>query len=74
MIVLEVVANVVRLVGLVTTVVGLWQSVGGLRLVVSGRIDERRQSAVSLKRGLPLLILGLLLLFGGMWLAGWAQT
>jgi hypothetical protein len=50
------------------TVGGLWCSVGGLRYVVSGRIDERRRSANSLKRGLPLLCLGLLLLFGGTWL------
>ena len=71
---LEVVANVVRLVGLVLTVVGLWKSAGGLRVVVSGRIDERRQSAESFKRGLPLLIVGLLLLCCGTWLAAWAQT
>lgn len=66
---LEFIANVMRVVGLVTTVIGLWRSVGGLRVVVSGRIDERRQSADSLKRGLPVLIVGLLLLCGGTWLA-----
>jgi hypothetical protein len=67
--VLEFVANIGRVVGTVMTVVGLWYSAGGLRVVVSGRIDERRQSANSLRRGLPLLLLGLFLLFGGAWLA-----
>ena len=62
-------ANVLRLAGLVATVVGLWFSTGGLRVVVSGRIDERRRAVDGLKRGLPLLVVGLLLLFGGMWLA-----
>ncbi len=71
---MEVFANVVRLVGLVVTIVGLWFSAGGLRVVVSGRIDERRQSANSMKLGLPLLVVGLLLLFGGSWLANWVQT
>jgi hypothetical protein len=72
--VLEFVANVVRVVGTVMTVVGLWYSAGGLRVVVSGRIDERKKSAKSLRRGLPLLAVGLLLLFGGVWLATWAQA
>lgn len=72
MTVLEVLANVVRFVGLAMAVVGLWYSARGLRVVVSGRIDERKKSAQSLKRGLPLLIIGLLLLFGGTWLTTWA--
>jgi hypothetical protein len=62
-----VLANVIRLVGLALTVMGLWFSAGGMRVVVSGRIDERRRSANSLKRGIPLLIVGLLLLVGGTW-------
>jgi hypothetical protein len=70
---LEAAANVARLVGLVVTVAGLWYLAGGLRVVVSGRIDERRRSAHSLKLGLPLLFAGLVLLFGGTWLASWAQ-
>ena len=65
---LEFLANLVRFVGLAMTVAGLWYSAGGLRMVVSGRIDERRKSAESLKKGLPLLAAGLLLLFGGTWL------
>jgi hypothetical protein len=71
--VLEVVANIVRLAGLIVSVPGLWWLAGGLRLVVSGRIDERRRSASALKLGLPLLIVGLLLVFGGTWLANWAR-
>jgi O-antigen/teichoic acid export membrane protein len=70
---LETLGNVMRFVGLLVTVVGLWFSASGMRVVVSGRIDERRRSANSLKLGLPLLSLGLLLLFGGTWLARWAQ-
>jgi hypothetical protein len=70
---LEVVANIVRLIGLVLLVPGLWWLAGGLRVVVSGRIDERRRSASSLKIGLPLLVVGLLLFFGGTWLANWAR-
>jgi hypothetical protein len=70
---LEVIANIVRFVGLLVVLPGLWLSAGGMRVIVSGRIDERRRSANSLKRGLPLLIAGLLLLFGGTWLANWAQ-
>jgi hypothetical protein len=70
---LETFGNAVRFAGLLVTVVGLWLSVGGMRVVVSGRIDERRRSASSLKRGLPTLGFGLLLLFGGTWLVRWAQ-
>ena len=70
---LEVVASIVRLVGLIVSVSGLWWLAGGLRVVVSGRIDERRRSASSLKLGLPLLVVGLLLIFGGTWLANWAR-
>lgn len=72
MTVLEFVANITRVIGAVMTLLGLWRSVGGLRVVVSGRIDERRKSASSFRRGLPLLAVGLLLLFGGTWLATWA--
>lgn len=70
---LETLANVLRLVGLLVTLPGLWLSAGGLRVVVSGRIDERRQSAKSLRLGILLLIIGLILLFGGTWLANWVR-
>jgi hypothetical protein len=70
---LELVAYIVRLVGLLIVLPGLWLSAGGLRLVVSGRIDEQQRSARSLKLGLPLLVFGVLLLFGGTWLANWAR-
>jgi hypothetical protein len=71
--VVELVAYIVRLVGLAITLTGLWWTAGGMRVVVSGRIDERRRSASSLKRGVPVLILGLVLLVGGSWLANWAR-
>ena len=70
---MEAVANVVRFLGLAVTSVGLWFSAGGLRVVVSGRIDERRRSANSLKWGLPLLAIGIVLLVGGTWLANSAR-
>jgi len=73
-IVWEVLANVVRFVGLAMSVVGLWYSAGGLRVVVSGRIDERKKSAQSLQLGVPLLIAGLLLLFGETWFMSWVQS
>ena len=71
---LDVLGNVVRLIGLVLTIPGLWLMAGGLRVVVSGRIDERRRSAQSVKWGILLSIVGTLLLFGGTWLANWARS
>jgi hypothetical protein len=68
--ILEVLGNLLRFAGLIITIVGLWLSASGMRVVVSGRIDERKRSAGALKRGVPLLVVGLLLLFGGSWLAG----
>ncbi len=70
---LEVLGNVALFAGLLVTIVGLWFSAGGMRVVVSGRIDERRRSAMSLKKALVLLAVGLVLLFAGTWLVNWAQ-
>jgi hypothetical protein len=70
---LEYLAGTARLIGLAVTIGGLWFSASGMRVVVSGRIDERRKSAKSLKLGLPLLVAGLILLFGGAWLGQWAR-
>jgi len=67
---MELAINVLRFVGFVVTLAGLWMVAGGMRVVVSGRIDERRRSTDSLKRGVPVLILGLLLLFGSSWISG----
>jgi hypothetical protein len=64
----ELVGNVLRFAGLVATIVGLWFSAGGVRVVVSGRLDERRQSAMSLKKSLVLLVVGVVLLVFGTWL------
>ncbi len=69
----EVVAVVVRLVGLVCLVPGLFLAAGGVRTIVSGRIDERKRSGRALRWGLPLLVAGVFLLFGGTWLANWAR-
>jgi len=68
----QVVAAVVRLVGLVCVVPGLFLAASGVRTVVSGRIDERKRSARALRLGLPLLVVGVLLLVGGTFLANWA--
>lgn len=68
----EVVAVVVRLVGLVCVVPGLFLAAGGVRTVVSGRIDERKRSAHAMRWGLPLLVIGVAMVFGGTWLANWA--
>lgn len=65
---MEVLGTLLFFVGLIVTLTGLWQVAGGLRVIVSGRIDERKRSAGSLKRGLPILVIGLALLFGATWL------
>jgi ABC-type nickel/cobalt efflux system permease component RcnA len=67
-----VVAVVLRLVGLACVLPGLFLAANGVRTVVSGRIDEQKSSAKALRLGLPLLAVGVLLLFGGSWLANWA--
>lgn len=67
-------ATVLRFVGLVVILAGLWKSAGGMRVVVSGRIDERKRASSSLKIGLPLLVLGLAVEFLGMWLASWGHA
>ena len=59
---------IIRLTGLVLVVLGLWYSTGGVRIIVSGRIDERNDASESLKLGLPLLGAGLVLLIFGVWL------
>jgi hypothetical protein len=71
---MEILANVIRVIGLIIVLPGLWFSAGGMRVVVSGRVDERNRSAKSLRLGLPLLVVGVVMLFGGTWLANWAQT
>jgi hypothetical protein len=68
----QILAAVVRLAGILCVLPGLFFAANGVRTVVSGRIDERSSSARALRIGLPLLIIGVLLLFGGTWLANWA--
>ncbi len=69
LVVLAGVATFLRFVGLVLIVYGLWKSAGGMRVVVSGRIDEQKRASQGLKIGLPLLGLGLAVEVLGMWLA-----
>ena len=68
----QVVAMLIRFVGLVCLLPGLFLAAGGVRTVVSGRIDERKKSANALRWGLPFLVIGVLMMFGGTWLANWA--
>jgi hypothetical protein len=69
----ELLGNLMRFGGLLVTIVGLWFSAGGIRVVVSGRIDERRRSKISLKKALALLVVGLLLFIAGTWIFRAAQ-
>lgn len=66
----ETLASFLRFFGVITLVPGLWFVAGGMRVVVSGRIDERRRSAKSMKRGIPLVAVGILAFVAGTWLAG----
>ena len=70
---MQTLARLIPWCGLLLTLIGLWFSAGGMRTVVSGRIDERKRSAGALKRGLPLVVVGLAMLFGGFWLVNWMQ-
>ena len=67
---LELLSIVLRLAGVTLIILGLWFSAGGLRMVVSGRIDERNTAQHSLKLGLPILGGGLVVLWFGFWLEG----
>jgi hypothetical protein len=69
----ELLGNVMRFAGPLVAIVGLWFSAGGVRVIVSGRIDERQRSAMSLKRALALLVIGLLLLIAGTWIVNSMQ-
>ena len=68
----QIVATVIRLAGLTCLLPGMFLAATGVRTIVSGRIDERKKSANALRAGLPLLVIGVVLLFGGTWLANWA--
>ena len=68
----DVVARLLQFVGLLVVVFGLWNCARGMRVVVSGRIDEKRASGRSLKIGIPLLLTGIVLLIGGVMLGNWA--
>jgi hypothetical protein len=72
MIALKVLGYALSLIGLLATVFGLWSVAGGLRVVVSSRVDERSESMKAVKLGIPMAVLGVVLLFGGIWLAKWA--
>jgi hypothetical protein len=64
----ETLASLLRIAGLLLVVAGLWFAAGGMRVVVSGRIDERRKAAGALRRGLPLVVAGIVMLLLGTWI------
>jgi hypothetical protein len=66
--IIEVLIVALRFFGLLLLVPGLWLVANGVRVVVSGRMDERRRAASALRLGIPLLVAGLLVLFGASWL------
>jgi uncharacterized membrane protein YiaA len=58
--------------GVLSAAFGLWCAAGGLRVVVSNRMDEQKQSGKSARFAVLYIVLGLVLAFVGLWLAGWA--
>ncbi len=71
---LRVVGELLLAVGLMSAAFGLWCAAGGLRVVVSNRMDEQKASGKSARFAVLYIVAGLVLTFGGMWLAGWAAT
>jgi hypothetical protein len=59
-------------VGVLSAVFGLWCAAGGLRVVVSNRSNEQKQGGKSARFAVLYILVGLILSFGGLWLAGWA--
>jgi hypothetical protein len=68
----ELAAKLLQFLGLFVVIFGLWNCARGMRVVVSGRIDERRASGRSLRIGIPLFMTGVVLLIGGLILGNWA--
>jgi|SoiMethySBSTD1v2_1073268.scaffolds.fasta_scaffold341460_2 hypothetical protein len=66
--------DLLLVVGVVSGVFGLWCAVGGLRVVVSNRTDERQSGSRSAKFAVSFILAGLALTFGGLWLADWAGS
>ena len=72
MIALKLLGYALSFIGFLSAVFGLWSVAGGLRVVVSSRIDERNESMKAVRFGIPFAVGGVVLLFGGIWLANWA--
>jgi hypothetical protein len=71
---LQILGNALWVIGLLATVFGLWCAAGGLRAVVSRRIDEQRQGSTAARFAVPFIIVGVALLLGGLWLADWSAA
>lgn len=69
-----VLGHVLQFTGILATVFGLWCAAGGLRVVVSSRVDERRQGGRTARIAVPLIVAGIALLLAGTWLANWAVS
>jgi hypothetical protein len=71
---LKYLGDVLLVAGVMSGVFGLWCAMGGLRVVISNRVDEQRRAGKSAIFAVFFILVGLALSFGGLWLAGWAAT
>jgi hypothetical protein len=74
MMAIRIFGHALQLFGAAAVVFGLWCGAGGLRVLVSRRIDERRQSGRAAKFAVPFTIAGVGMLLLGTWLANWAAA
>jgi hypothetical protein len=74
MIALRVLGYVLAAIGVCAAAFGLWSVAGGLRVIVSGRLDERSRSGKIAKIGIPFAVGGVVLLFIGIYVANWAAS
>jgi hypothetical protein len=71
---LRIVGELLLAIGVLSAVFGIWCAAGGLRVVISNRTDEKKQSGRSARFAVLYIVVGLILSFGGLWLASWAAT
>jgi uncharacterized membrane protein HdeD (DUF308 family) len=71
---IRIVGELLLAVGVLSALFGLWCAAGGLRVVVSNRMDEKKESGRSARFSVLYIVAGLILSFGGLWLAAWAAT
>ncbi len=69
MMAIRILGRAFQVLGGLAMLFGLWCAAGGLRVVVSRRTDERSQSGRAVKFAVPFIVVGVVLLLGGTWLA-----